>query len=251
MSQSTFEHEVFPNAPIVEALLNIEIAQVDKSKMADLQRFGDQISDRFPKKQDRKKFEGGVSFDFERSQQKVDTTIENYGYAFLSEAEKVVVQARIDGFSFSKLQPYDHWETLEADAKKLWALYSDFVEPLLIERLALRYINRIDIPRDADNFEDYFYTFPRIAPGIPQLLSNFFNQIVVPNPEIDSTAIITMTMEKPTEKVIPVILDIDVQRQVQIEGASPEVWEMFSVLRDFKNQIFFCSITDLTRELFR
>ncbi|HAB52725.1 MAG TPA: hypothetical protein DCE80_11255, partial [Ignavibacteriales bacterium] len=50
-----------------------------------------------------------------------------------------------------------------------------------------------------------------IAPKLPQVLNQFFMQLVIPNPDIQTTAIINQTMGNPTENQrLPLIFDIDV-----------------------------------------
>lgn len=77
-------------------------------------------------------------------------------------------------------------------------------------------------------------------------------QIVIQNPEIQATAIITQTMEKPAEnKRLPLILDIDVFKETVYVDNKEEIWNDFEKLRIFKNEIFFNSITEKTKELFK
>jgi len=59
-------------------------------------------------------------------------------------------------------------------------------------------------------------------------------------------------MEKPTKpQKLSLIFDIDVFRQVEYNKNMNEIWNDFDKLRNFKNDIFFNSITDKTKELFR
>lgn len=77
-------------------------------------------------------------------------------------------------------------------------------------------------------------------------------QIVIQNPEMQATAIITQTMEKPAEnRRLPLILDIDVFKETVYVDNKEEIWNDFEKLRIFKNEIFFNSITEKTKELFK
>ena len=44
---------------------------------------------------------------------------EQNGYIFASSDERQIFQARLDGFSFSRLAPYDRWETFRDEARRL------------------------------------------------------------------------------------------------------------------------------------
>ena len=63
------------------------------------------------------------------------------GYLFTSVDGRQVVQARLDGFTFSRLKPYDKWESLRDEARELWQHYVQIASPETVTRVALRYIN--------------------------------------------------------------------------------------------------------------
>jgi len=123
--------------------------------------------------------------------------------------------------------------------------------PVRITRIALRYINRIEIPLPMNDFKEYVLTTPEIAPKLPQALNHFFMQLEIPNPELPAIALITQTMGKPTgNQRLPLILDIDVFNEIDFINSDEEMWKEFEKLRKFKNDVFFNSITEKTKELF-
>jgi uncharacterized protein (TIGR04255 family) len=88
------------------------------------------------------------------------------GFRFERADARRVMQTKLDGFSYSALAPYDEWEGFRPEAKHLWKLYRDICHPIRVTRVAVRYINRIDIPlknsdpRSSLQLEDYFKTYP-------------------------------------------------------------------------------------------
>jgi len=244
------EYTVFRNAPIVEALLDVRAKLSEKTALTDLLAFHDSIKDRFPVKEDRKFVKGG----FEVLPEPKATIAESGtdGYFFRSPSEKKLVQVRLDGFTFNKLKPYERWDTLRDEAHELWDLYFEVARPTEISRIALRYINRIEVPIPLGDFSEYILTNPQVAPGLPQGLAQFFMRLVLPNDDIGATAVITQTMDKPTpEDKLPLILDIDVWRLTKYTDNAATMWDEFEKLRDFKNDIFFSSTTDKAKELFK
>jgi len=174
------------------------------------------------------------------------------GYLYRAPMEKRAVQARIDGYAFNKFSPYENWGAFSAEAQELWQSYVETAKPERLKRLALRYINRIEIPLPIRDFKDYLLTIPEIAPRLPQALSNFIMRLVVPNPEMEATAVINVIMEQPLgRQLLPIIFDIDVFKITNHAGTSEEIWYDFDQLRIFKNEIFFNSITDKSKELFQ
>lgn len=243
MSEST----VFPNAPITEAILDVRAELPEKVRLEDLATFQNSIRDRFPKKRER--FSAGFQFSqvagVSGTQPKLD------GYLFESLAEKKVVQARLDGFTFNKLKPYENWEAFRKESSELWNLYSQIAQPTKITRIALRYINRIEIPLTLKNLEDYILTLPKIAPNLPQAVAQFLLRFVIPNTEIEANAIITLALEKATDQGIPLIFDIDVSRDIVYVASAEKIWGDFEKLRIFKNEIFFNSLTNKAKEMFK
>ena len=64
-----------------------------------------------------------------------------------------------------------------------------------------------------------------------------------------------MVMQTPSGKPDPVnstvILDIDVFAEVNLTSEDAKIDEIFAILRKVKNEVFFNSITERTKELFR
>lgn len=246
------EYATFPNAPITEALLDIRVELTEGADIVKLESFHDNIRERFPEKKQRIAIAGGFQLSPEGSPVTLSVSGGHDGYLFRSSAENKIVQARMDGFTFNKLKPYESWQVFCSEAKSLWDIYAELFTPKRITRIALRYINRIEVPLPIKDFSEYILTNPEVAPKLSQSLSHFFMQIVMPYQEIEASAIITETMEPPIENQrLPLILDIDVFKERVYVDDKEEIWNDFEKLRIFKNDIFFNSITDKTKELFK
>ena len=243
----------FPNAPITEALLDIRVTLPAETDLAKLATFHDAIKQQYPSKQERLAWRGHVEIKTspvpEVSQ---SATGGPDGYLFTSVDGRQVVQARLDGFTFSRLKPYDKWESLRDEAKELWQHYVKIASPETVTRVALRYINRIELPLPMRDFKDYILTTPEIAPELPQGLDSFFMRLVIPDPKAQAVAIVTETMEPIDESRnrLPLIFDIDVFRMAAFSVQDKTLWETFEHLHNLKNDIFFKSITPKARELF-
>jgi uncharacterized protein (TIGR04255 family) len=165
---------------------------------------------------------------------------------------KQIVQLRNDGFTYSRLAPYEAWRSFQRDASRAWESYRNTTLLFPIERLAVRYINRIDIPKDRIELKEYFRTFPEISPDLPQSLEGFFVQLLVPFPELTATCLINQTIVPPARVgVVSVVLDIDLFRTVDVPQTEESIWEYFECLRVEKDRIFEACITDSTRQLFQ
>jgi uncharacterized protein (TIGR04255 family) len=243
------KYEVFKNAPIAEAVLEIVVIPAEELKMESLLSFHKPIKERFPTIEQGKEGGGGFKVGAGSASFFKEKPI---GYLFRSHQENKVIQARLNGFAFSKLKPYENWESFRSEAKDLWKSYAEMIKPQKISRISMRYINRIELPLPMRDFEEYILTRLQIAPELPQAISQFFIRFEIPNSEIPAMAVIIQTIENVTdENRLPLIFDIDVIRENEYSVGSAEVWDDFEKLHDFKNEIFFSSITDKTKELFR
>ena len=244
--------EVFSNAPITEALLDIQVELAPNIDLKVLLSCHNDIIDEYPNKENRIQWTSGI--ELELGKDPVFTTNGGHdGYIFTSIDEKLMVQTRLNGFTYNMLKPYTHWEDFVSKAKNHWNQYVEVAKPLKITRIGLRYVNRLEIPLPLKDFKEYILTVPDIAPNIPPGLSDFFMRLVVPNPQATSTAIITETIDTQslTDQIMPLILDIDVFQNLSETVINNDIWNLFEEMHEFKNVIFFNSITDKGKELFR
>jgi uncharacterized protein (TIGR04255 family) len=177
---------------------------------------------------------------------------QHIGYLFRNRDGTQMYQARLDSFTMSRLAPYENWNALRDEARRLWDLYRSVAKPSKLNRLAVRYINRIDIPLPLKDFKDYLRTVPEVSPDLPQGLAGYFMQLAIPLEDIKSLALINETIIEPaSQNIVSVVLDIDICRTTDLPADEKDIWACFEQLRFCKNQVFEACITDPTRELFQ
>lgn len=243
--------EHFPNAPITEAIIDFRATLPPESNLERLLEMQKSIIARYPGKRERNSWQAEFSLDAKGS--KFGSVTKPDGFFYLSPDEKQIVQARLDGFTFSRMKPYHSWKEFLAEAKELWGLYEATAKPQQITRIAVRYVNRIELPGATIELDEWLNTYPSTAPGIPQALAAFFMRLVLPWPDVGALAVVNMALDPRRDKpdALPVILDIDVFRESVFTGDFGEVWPLLEKLRDIKNQVFFSSVKPKTKELFR
>lgn len=239
----------YRNAPITEAIFDLRVTLPASTAIADLEAAYDRLGGSFPDMKIRKE-----------STLRLETTGESWGGGFSSKPVKVlfqdeqgkrVVQFGLDGFTFNMLKPYSNWEDFLEQARARWKTYIEVAKPVNIKRLALRYVNRIEIPLPLKNFNEYLLTIPEIAGGLPQGLAAFFMRLVIPHEDKQMQANIIQTMHDATEEgKLPLLFDIDVYREILIEPDSPDLWDIMQKLREYKNRVFRESLTEKCKELF-
>ena len=165
------------------------------------------------------------------------------GFRYDSLDKSRIVQLKRNGMTYSILREYTDWNQMKATAKAMWERYIASAGQVHVQRLALRYINVIDLPLGAD-FDEYLTSGPKIPPELPQLVASFFHRIVVPFPEMRLEAIVTQATEPQPPTHWSLVLDIDVYGQDQLAVSDEEMWAQFDTIRDIKNLIFFSFVTE-------
>jgi len=230
------------NAPIIEAIVDIQVKSLPESYLQTLKAIHAAIADKYPEELEHRKMQTTIRL----GETEARTEHSLIGYRHISENKTQVFLATLNGFTFSRLRPYETWESFRKEALALWELYANTVNPELITRVALRYINRLEIPFPGESFDKYLTSPPNLSPNISQAIGSFLTRIIIPEPALYATAVITQAMDPLFSKdtrTAPVILDIDVFKEG--EFTKEETWgAIIDQLRELKNKIFFESITE-------
>lgn len=225
--------ETFPNAPIVEAILSIEVSSLTDF-VASAESFHQVVRGAMPIREEIR-------------------TLSGVGYRFGSNDGLQVVQITRRSCSFHRLQPYTSWEHFSGEARAIWREYVIHFAPEQVLGASLRYLNRINLPTPFRGLHQYVSLVPNLPEGIDAGLSGFLLRLSLTDAAIPALAYVTQRTEyDPAAGVLPLLFDIDV-RSVPETSIRDEmdVWRVMEELRDYKNRLFFSSITEAARELFR
>jgi len=243
------ENAPYPRAPITEALIDIRVTLPERMTVADLAHvnIGEDVG--YPQR--RNQFAGEARIDI-GEQLGTSTRQSHVGYTFASSDERQIVQVRLDGFTFSRLAPYDRWESFREEARHLWTLYRSVAEPASIVRVAVRYINRLDLPLPMDDLTDYLRTVPEVSSDLPQSLGSYLMQLEIPQEDMGASVLLNEALLPPKDAdTASILLDIDLFRPLETPIGEEELWNLLDQFRVRKNEVFEACITERTRELFR
>ncbi|MBX7135700.1 MAG: TIGR04255 family protein [Fimbriimonadaceae bacterium] len=245
------EQPHYEKAPITEAIIDLRVSFAEPIEMTRLEAAFSQEQEQYP---GRKRLQQGMGqFEFGPRISSSATT-EDLGFAFTSVDEKQVAQFRRNGFTFSRLTPYESWGPFSGEARRLWDVYRKGLSPNAITRLAVRYINRIQLPPSIDDISHWLKTYPEVAEGVSKLVAGFFMHVTVPLPELKGAlALIETVDERRLDKGdgVAIILDLDLFRTADVPQDEESIWAYFEELHVRKNQVFEACLTDKTRELFQ
>jgi uncharacterized protein (TIGR04255 family) len=240
--------EVFPRAPIEEAILAFEVPRLDDLTLSAV-AFHEAIRSAFPMRREIDQTDTLFTYP---PQRRLGPTGEPKGLRFSSEDGLQVVEVTRTGLSFHRLRPYISWEHFEASARPVWKAFLGYFGPEGVSSLRLRYLNRIDLPGPVVELGDYLYTYPEIASGIEREVFDYLIRLRMLDQTIPARGTVTQRTDyKGEPTVLPLVFDVDVATMGAVERSDEAIWARINQLRDFKNRLFFSSITSRTRELFR
>lgn len=240
----------YPNPPIREAVFDIRVEPINIDDEKGVKEFRKNVKNNFPDEKILHKYIGMFEFspDGPKDSQSTRTLA---GKIFLTKDETRQIQIRSDGLTLNVLKPYEKWEVHFEQFFKLWQLYQKLFKPKKIERIATRFINKIEIPFPVKDFDEYITIAPKIPTGLPQAYLSFFVQLEVPFDDVNGRmARITETIEAEVDSKLPLIIDVDVFQIGNLDNTTENIRANFIELRKAKNSIFESCITDKTREMF-
>lgn len=241
---------LYARPPIVEAVIGVGVTLPPKFRVAEIQHalrgdLGYREMQAMNAVEWEGTFEPGASAAASRVREELD------GYRWRNSEDAGIVVMQRGRFSYSKLQPYTHWEKVRAEAKRLWQRYAAVARPVSVDGIGLRYVNRIDIPLPAQELREYLLTRLEIAPGLPSDLLNWSFEVGLPQPDLPSTIVVLRQarVEPAKPGVASVLLDIDVNCRTEFRSDYSAMWKKFEELHLRANVYFERTITDKVREL--
>jgi uncharacterized protein (TIGR04255 family) len=241
----------YSKAPIEEAIFDIKIDPALAIVGKDIEFIHSNISDFYPVKEFLKTFQ--TSFKVKEGVPQLSMTEDKgLGFRFWNEKRKQVCTFSLDGFGFSRLRPYDEWEPNFHEAMRLWKIYKDNFRPVYVKRVAVRFINVLEIPFTKFELNDYFFNPPEPPKELPQNIVEFLSRLMIKYEE-HLHAITTLALQPPQKDGFTSILfDIDVFSDVRFRSDEDALLSnIFERLHGIKNDIFEKSLTPKAKELIK
>lgn len=242
----------YTKPPLMEALLDIRVGIDPEFESKRLEEFYQAVKSNFPIKQVQTQFQ--TEFKVKKDKNPVVNTVKKINGLILKAIDNSrILQSKLDGYTFNKLKPYNGWDKFSGEAFPLWEEYKNIIKPISVKRLALRFINLIEIPLPVDDLKTYFNTFPTIAKNLPYDVSEFLLRVVLNDDKSKNKAIVSQAIDltKLGRDKLPIIFDIDVYREVSLKPEDEKINEVFESLREFKDLIFEESLTEEAKNLIR
>lgn len=239
-------------APISEALIDFRVKPGSAVDLKALQRIPELLKSTYEQKSPIFEWQTSLSVS-PTDGPHAKSAARELGVRLQSIGGRYVLQVRSNGFTLSRLEPYENWDTLLAETRLLWTVYVSSVQIESVARVATRFINNLQLPmQPGEEFGRYLTKPPEVPYELPQGVLSFMQHIVLREPEQELYANVIQLLQEGHVAVdhIPVMLDIDAYKPVVLPPDSDDLWTLLAQLREFKNAIFFASLTETAVGLF-
>lgn len=242
------------NAPIVEAVLNIECDMPPVQDIAALQEPAKEaFRPQYPKFRammvQEHRFEAKPEA---KPQLSVKQSL--HGLQLLQEDERQLVQVRSQGFSFNRLAPYSTLDDYLAEMERTWNIFVKLTSPVQVRLVQLRYINRILLPMSGGKLEleDFLKICPRLPDEDRLGFIGFLDQHTAVEKETGNQVNIVLATQPVENESLPLIFDITAARALTMEPSNwSEIVKTIQSLRDLKNRVFRNTLKDTCINLFQ
>lgn len=244
------------NAPIAEAIIGIDVAVLSDDGMRAVEDASTEINDDYPQSEPLTQLQFQFGFGPGMTQlHPSQAAQQNYGRKHVSRNRNQLAVFRRNGFSFSRLPPYQRWQSFRDEAKRIWRIYRSATGPVPIVRFGLRYINRVNIPtgQPVQQFLRLYPEVPSYPDGALRTINSSYIRVDSILTEIPGGNLIIQQATLPPERSDFVTLALDFDISVTPEGNVTEeyVWDTFEIARAIKNELFKASLTPAFLETFR
>lgn len=246
--------ETFPllsRPPIVEAIIGLTARTEIKWDESTIPEQFKQSLPEYPTIQSNFRIRQQVTFAPDKEAEQIPPVKGWLGLRCESADKLHIVQFNRDGFTFSRLTPYQSWDQFHQEGMRLWELYDQVAQPSQIQRIGLRFINRITFTQVEVNLEDYLENPPKPPHGMEVPFEAFLHHNTLSIPGHPYSINVVQTVQPAQgDEAWGVILDIDVfTNRPDINRNSLE--EHLTRMRWLKNKVFFGSITPKTLEMIK
>ena len=236
-------HPHLTRAPIREAVLDFRAHVAGEDAEDKIRQLCSSLADRYPAREPIHLFHGQVRFDQGGIAVQEQGTVRQ-GYRLTSPDQKEVVQIRRDGFTFSRLRPYESWNSMVTEAWPLWERFVTQLRPRGATRVATRFVNVLSI-EPGQSLDRLLVAPPSVPDDLPSAVGAFlFRYVTEPTDGIAS--IVSLATEHESGS-LALMLDIDCFAQrdfsVTADGMN-DIRQMLGRLRETKNMVFFATIEE-------
>lgn len=233
-------HPTYPHPTITEAVCDIHfrLPETKEWKPSFPGELFKHIQNEYPEMEP--VIEMGLQFEFGPSGTGTKFVPQRQKVRFKHSTRPLMLQLAENSLSINTFAPYAGWKVMRSDVLAAWQHIEEILQPAVISRIGLRYINRIEKVTAEDRPGTWLIANEYISEGILSSESGFLLREEL---HLDAENILIITLGDPPLEISSghgaIIFDIDriVERQIwakqetlqqEIDRLHTGVWEVFS-----------------------
>jgi uncharacterized protein (TIGR04255 family) len=236
----------YDKSPLIEVVFEISFNAANKWNDVIPGLFYSKIEKRFPKISPRIN-NIGITNNSLQVAKSVNTTL------YKNEEENTIVQLSNNIFSVNKLPNYEGWDKFISDIDYAYKSFREIIElhlsPIQVNRIGLRYINKIDIEKHSvSNLKNYLNIYPNLPAYIDsinaiQIALESQHQKEGINKNILSINIATLKQD--AQYKAPILFEIDYLNQFNVDLSKYKEWLIDS--HEEIDNVFDLSLTEMSK----
>lgn len=241
----------YDKPPLLEAIFEVRFPQATSWDLAIPGLIYERLKERFPQREAKIAQEMNIVSGPEGFKQEIRTTERSL---FFQSDRKMLVQVGPRVVSVHCLKPYPGWATFKSAIEEIYNALGEVVETKQLEKIALRYINRIEITESKIEPKDYFNLYIYLGEKLPQDMVNFNIECIFPyerERDLCRLQFATLPPPTPSQPMFNFLLDIGYFLATPQVIKSEEVLNWVEIAHQRIQDIFEGSITNKLRALFR
>lgn len=241
--------------PITEAVIDIRIAPpVSEDELA---RANAKFVELYPHEDTHHEVDYEIRPD-EAGHPNVSEARRTHFFKRASHDQREIVLLKSSGIAVCDRAPYAGWDSFSERFWRDWAVWIDAVGRRNINRIGMRYINRIDIPMQPGEAVVYHENYVTVHVQSPEdkfgPTIGYEARAIYRLEKIQGHFLLRTTILGPPAPVpdhVSVLIDFDLAREADPPQDDGGLKELLDVMREQKNMIFEAVITDEARKLFQ
>jgi len=238
----------YKKPPIIEAVCEFRLTPDTPWDITIPGLFYEKVKDTFAQREQRTVQEVELTQGPQGLEQRIHTSER---IMLFTEDKRMLTQLAPRLLVVNALKPYPAWQGFKPIIEKAWSALQKVVEIRGLQRIGLRYINRVEVPTSEVELSEYFEFYPFIGKRLPQKMISFITGSEFAYAEERDHCRIQLTpVPSSSEQWSAFMLDIDYflaqPCAVQVSDAISWVDEAHGRVAE----VFEGCITDRLRELF-
>jgi uncharacterized protein (TIGR04255 family) len=183
---------------------------------------------------------------------KANFNSQKYGHRLSSADQTEILIIWPKSIAVSQVAPYKGWDSFQKRFNRDYKALKKELGHRELERIGVRYINRIDIPAAGPivEHEEYLKIFPKLPNGLTPLTA-YAVQAEIQMPEVGANLRInSAAVPSPIDDHASFVIDLDFYRLHDLPKTDKALSDYLGAIRLKKNEVFESLVTNKARRLF-